>query len=62
MSRNPLKPIYLVLYSGLFLCLHAVSLTAFRSYSEPISTYPFLILAPALALAACLWRLSISSF
>jgi diguanylate cyclase (GGDEF)-like protein len=61
MSQSRLKLIYLVLYAGLFLCLHAISLAVFRAYSEPISTYPFLILAPALALAACLWRLSIAS-
>jgi diguanylate cyclase (GGDEF)-like protein len=62
MRRRLLRPIYLTLYSGLFLCLHAVSLAAFRSNPQPISTYPFLVLAPALALAACLWRLSIGSF
>jgi diguanylate cyclase (GGDEF)-like protein len=62
MPRNLLKPIYLILYSGLFLCLHAASLALFRSHSLSIATYPFYILAAALALAACLWRLSIASF
>jgi diguanylate cyclase (GGDEF)-like protein len=62
MPGSPLKPIYLILYAALFLCLHALSLYVFRSYPQPNSTYPFLILAPLLALAACLWRLLTSSY
>ena len=62
MTRGSLKPIHLFLYAGLFLCLHALSLVIFRAYPQPVSTYPFLVLAPALALTACLWRLFTSSF
>jgi len=61
MSDRFRKPIYLILYGGMFVCLHAASLAAFQSSSQPFSTYPFLLLAPVLALTACLWRLLRSS-
>ena len=56
MAQSRLKLIYLLLSAGLFLGLHEICLAVFRSNPAPIATYPFLILAPSLALAACLWR------
>jgi diguanylate cyclase (GGDEF)-like protein len=38
-----------------FVCLHAISLAAFRSHATG-ATYPFIILAPLFALFSCCWR------
>ena len=45
----------LLLFAVLFLCLHAICLVVFHSQATA-ATYPFLLLAPSCALAACCWR------
>jgi len=54
MSSLSLQLRRLLLFSGGFLCLHAISIAVFRSHATQ-ATYPFLLLAPVLALLAC-WR------
>lgn len=55
MVRRPPKLLYLVLFAVAFASLHAICMTAFQPVASLV-TYPFLLLAPALAVAACSWR------
>jgi diguanylate cyclase (GGDEF)-like protein len=59
--ESRLKLIYLAWPVGFFLGLHGACLAVFRSNPTSLATYPFLILAPSFALAACLWRTKISA-
>jgi diguanylate cyclase (GGDEF)-like protein len=52
---HPLKPRNLALYAFAFLCLHAISMAVFRAHVMA-ATYPFIILAPLLALSCCFRR------
>ena len=54
LDRSP-KSIHLAWFALAFLGAHAVCLMLFRSRAT-LLTYPFLILAPSLALAAACWR------
>ncbi|MFM0291092.1 GGDEF domain-containing protein [Paraburkholderia megapolitana] len=54
MRRSP-KPLHLALFAVSFLGAHALCVVVFPASAMQVS-YPFLILAPALALAACGWR------
>jgi diguanylate cyclase (GGDEF)-like protein len=53
--RGPLKIGRQLSVALVFLCLHAISMIVFRSQATA-ATYPFLILAPLLALVVCCWR------
>lgn len=53
--RRPPKLLYLALFAVAFASLHAICLLAFQPVATLV-TYPFLLLAPALAVAACSWR------
>ena len=55
MPGYPLKLRYLLAPALGFICLHAISLRAFPSHAT-VATYPFIILAPFLALLASCWR------
>jgi hypothetical protein len=55
MLRNHLK-LFLLLLATAFLVLHATCLETPRSADAPAATYPFLLLAPILALTGCLWQ------
>ena len=54
MLSRPLNLRSLLPPAAAFLCLHATSLAVFRSHATA-ATYPFLLLAPCVALFAC-WR------
>jgi diguanylate cyclase (GGDEF)-like protein len=54
MLSGSLKLRSLLLAAFAFLCVHAVTLVVFRAHATA-ATYPFLILAPLLALGVC-WR------
>jgi diguanylate cyclase (GGDEF)-like protein len=53
--RRPPLTLY-VLFACAFVCLHAAVLLVFRSQAT-LATYPFLLLCPALVIAACGWRM-----
>jgi diguanylate cyclase (GGDEF)-like protein len=53
--RRAPKLLYLVLFAVAFASLHAICLLAFQA-EAPFVSYPFLLLAPALAVAACCRR------
>ncbi|WP_181969900.1 diguanylate cyclase [Paraburkholderia sp. DHOC27] len=53
--RRPPKLFYFVLIAAAFAFVHAACLLAFRSAAS-LLTYPFLLLAPTLAVVACGWR------
>jgi diguanylate cyclase (GGDEF)-like protein len=55
-----LKLSYLLWGAATYLCLHGLCLTLIVPYNMAVS-YPFMILAPWLAFAACCWRTRISS-
>ena len=60
MLRRWLKPRYLVPAAFAFAGLHALCILSTRTYNIAIS-YPFMMLAPWLACAACFWRIRTSS-
>ncbi|MEW6346578.1 MAG: diguanylate cyclase [Pseudomonadota bacterium] len=53
--HRPPKLSHLALFAISFASLHAICLLVFRAQATLI-TYPFMLLAPALAFAACCWR------
>jgi diguanylate cyclase (GGDEF)-like protein len=59
MPRYPPKLTRLLLLTLAFVCLHMIAVVAFRSHATA-ATYPFMVLAPVLALIASLWRVRIT--
>ena len=60
MLSHLLKLRYLLPIAFAFACLHAILVAAFRSHTTT-ATYPFIILAPLLAMLGCCWRARITS-
>jgi diguanylate cyclase (GGDEF)-like protein len=56
LRRPPLTLTLFVLFACAFIFLHAAVLLVFQSEAT-IATYPFLLSAPALVIAACVWRM-----
>ena len=55
LRQPPSKMLLLVALAFAFVCLHAIALLVFRSQATLV-TYPFLLLCPTFAIAACGWR------
>ncbi|WP_144151360.1 diguanylate cyclase [Paraburkholderia sp. BCC1885] len=52
------KLTHLVLFAVAFLALHVIALRVL-AYQATLVTYPFMVLAPLLACASCLWRATV---
>jgi diguanylate cyclase (GGDEF)-like protein len=60
MSSYPKKLTHVLPLAFAFLCMHAISIAVFRPHVMA-ATYPFVILAPILALLASCWRAGFTS-